>query len=126
MRGALRLILLVGILVIGSAQSQAQGLDIFGIEGFPLTAKDFAAMAAAADPLLNDESLPLGTTREWRNPASGDRGRITLLERFQYDYEGSTLPCRKLKYHTVFKNQANPYNLIIQRCRIANGRWKLL
>ena len=126
MRGTLLLLILAAaILAIGSARSLAQE-DVFGVEGLPLTTKDFAAMASAANPLLKDESLPLGTTREWRNPVSGNRGRITLLERFQYDYEGSTLPCRKLKYHTVFKNQANPYNLIIQRCRIANGRWKLL
>jgi hypothetical protein len=105
MRGTL-LLLAAAILAIGPARSLAQE-DVFGVEGLPLTTKDFAAMASAANPLLKDESLPLGTAREWRNPISGNRGRITLLERFQYAYEGSTLRCRKLKYHTVIKNLAD-------------------
>jgi hypothetical protein len=64
MRGTLLVILVVAILAIGSAQSQAQE-DVFGVEGLPLTTKDFAAMASAANPLLNDEAC------RWARPASG-------------------------------------------------------
>ena len=126
MRGVLSLLLLAVILAVGSSQSQAAGLNPFGVAGLPLTAKDYKAMAAAVDPLLNDESVPLGTTREWSNPTSGNKGSITLLERYHYTYEGNSLPCRKLRYHAVIKNLADPYNLVIQRCRIADGSWKLL
>jgi surface antigen len=92
----------------------------------PLTAKGFAAMAAVADPLMEDETVPVGTSRPWSNPTSGNSGTITLEGRFNYDYQGSTLPCRKLRYHTVIRNYANPYNLRLNRCRTANGDWMLL
>ena len=77
-------------------------------------------------PLLNDETIPIGTARSWSNPTSGNSGTITLEDRFTYDYEGKTLPCRKLKYRTVIKNYANPYNLRLNRCKVADGKWMLI
>jgi hypothetical protein len=123
--------LLIGALALGTAglgatESEAAGLNPFGPAGLPLTEQDYAAMAKAADPLLNDDTIALGTTRDWSNPTSGNKGSITLMERFEYTYEGNKLPCRKLKYRAVIQNLADPYNLVIQRCRIANGEWKLL
>ena len=126
MRHALRLIMLGGILVLGATASWATGMNPFGPSGLPLTAKDFAAMAAVADPLMEDETVPIGTSRSWSNPTSGNQGTITLEGRFTYDYQGSKLPCRKLRYHTVIKNYSDPYNLRINRCRTANGDWMLL
>jgi hypothetical protein len=123
---ALRLIVLGGILVLGATASWATGMNPFGPSGLPLTAKDFAAMAAVADPLMEDETVPIGTSRSWSNPTSGNRGTITLEGRFTYDYQGSKLPCRKLRYHTVIKNYSDPYNLRLNRCRTANGDWMLL
>jgi surface antigen len=126
MRNALRLFLLGGLLVLGATGSWAGGMNPFGASGLPLTDKDFAAMAAIADPLMNDESVPIGTSKSWSNPASGNQGTITLEGRFTYDYQGSKLPCRKLRYHTVIKNYSDPYNLRLNRCRTANGDWMLL
>ena len=126
MRSIVRLALVMGMLASASQLSFAAGLNPFGPSGLPLTDKDYAAIAGAAKPLLDDDSLPLGTTRDWSNASSGNRGRVTLLERFTYDYEGSKLPCRKLKYHVEIRNLADPYNLILQRCRIADGSWKIL
>ena len=126
MRNALGLILLGGLLVLGAAGSWAAGMNPFGPSGLPLTTRDFAAMAAVADPLMNDESVPIGTTKSWSNPASGNQGTITLEGRFTYDYQGTKLPCRKLRYHTVIRNYADPYNLRLNRCRTANGDWMLL
>jgi hypothetical protein len=123
---ALRLIVLGGILVLGATASWATGMNPFGPSGLPLTAKDFAAMAAVADPLMEDEAVPIGTSRSWSNPTSGNQGTITLEGRFTYDYQGSKLPCRKLRYHTMIKNYSDPYNLRINRCRTANGDWMLL
>jgi hypothetical protein len=123
---ALRLIVLGGILVLGATASWATGMNPFGPSGLPLTAKDFAAMAAVADPLMEDETVPIGTSRSWSNPTSGNRGTITLEGRFTYDYQGSKLPCRKLRYHTVIRNYSDPYNLRLNRCRTANGDWMLL
>src|SRR5215469_8915828 len=99
MKAAIRATWLAGLLAFASQAAWAQGISPFGAVGLPLTAKDFAAMAKAVEPLLNDDSLALGTSRQWSNAASGNQGTVTLLERFTYDYQGSRLPCRKLKYH---------------------------
>jgi len=126
MRSAIRLIMLSGLLVLGATASWATGMNPFGPSGLPLTDRDFAAMAAVADPLMEDETIPIGTSKSWSNPRSGNSGTITLEGRFTYDYQGSKLPCRKLRYHTVIKNYSDPYNLRLNRCSTANGDWMLL
>ena len=127
MARALRVLILAAGLVFSMTAGHAQtgGMSLFGASGLPLTNGDFSQMAKAADPLLNDETIPLGTARDWSNPASGNSGTITLEERFTYDYQGKTLPCRKLKYRTVINNYANPYNLRLNRCK-ADGKWLLI
>jgi surface antigen len=124
MRGISRLVLLASLLAFVSMGSYAQ-VGVFG-NAIPLTKQDYADMASAAQPLLNDDSLPIGTVREWRNAASGNHGAIMLVERFVYDYQGSKLPCRKLKYHVDGKAPVQPYNLELNRCKVADGSWKIL
>jgi hypothetical protein len=126
MRSVLRSSLMAEGLAFSVVATHAAGINPFGPSGLPLTKKDFANMAAAVDPLLNDETIPIGTARPWSNSSSGNSGTITLEGRFSYDYEGKTLPCRKLRYHTVIRNYANPYNLRINRCKVADGNWMLL
>jgi surface antigen len=100
-------------------------MNPFGPTGLPLTQGDIAQMAAAVDPLLNDESLPVGTSRDWSNEESGNSGKITLLKRFQYNYNGSTLNCRKLQYRFEIKGEADPYRMNMNRCAVG-GKWKFL
>jgi len=126
MRRVLISTLLAGMLAVAATLSWAAGLNPFGPSGMPLTANDYKDLAAAADPLLNDDSLPIGASRNWSNPNSGNSGTITLEKRFQYDYQGTQLPCRTLRYHVVIKNYSDPYNIRLNRCRIADGSWKLL
>ena len=128
MRRALHVFILAAGLAfyMTTAHAQTGGMGLFGASGLPLTNGDFSRMAKAADPLLNDETIPIGTARDWSNPASGNSGTITLEDRFTYDYEGKTLPCRKLKYRTVIRNYANPYNLRLNRCKVADGKWLLI
>src|SRR5258708_6815364 len=95
---ALGLIMLSGFLVLGATASWATGMNPFGPSGMPLTAKDFAAMAAVADPLMEDETIPIGTTKSWSNPVSGNQGTITLEGRFTFHFPGRKQPCRKLRY----------------------------
>jgi len=82
-------------------------------------------MSDASQPLLNDDSLPIGTTREWSNAKSENHGTVQLLKRFEYQYQGSTLPCRELRYHVVVKDSADPYNFAFNRCKLADGSWKI-
>jgi surface antigen len=131
MRAALRPFLLSAmlaavLLLAMPAGTQAVGLNPFGPSGLPLNNRDYKDMAAAAAPLLNDDTIPLGTSRSWGNPSTGNSGTVTLLQRFEYDYEGAKLPCRKLHYHVIIRNYSDPYNIDISRCRVADGSWKLL
>jgi surface antigen len=129
MRGTSTLILLISFLAIVSTVSYAQsfsGLDMSGLFGVRLSNHDLKAMAAAAQPLLDDDSLALGTSRDWSNPESGDHGTIQLQKRFEYTYEGNKLPCRELRYHVQTTGNADPYNFKLDRCKAADGAWKIL
>jgi surface antigen len=119
--------LLAGTLALTVAVSPAAALNNpFGGVGLPLTRQDFDQMAEAESPLLNDEAIPFGTSREWANASSGNSGTITLIDRFETNFQGTKLPCRKLRYHVVIRNRSDPYNLLLDRCQVADGRWKLL
>jgi hypothetical protein len=72
--------LLAGALIMISATALAD-MNPFGAMGLPLNKADYQEIAKAADPLLNDDSLPLGTKRDWANPKSGNQGTITLMDR---------------------------------------------
>ena len=119
-----RVIFLAAGLTLASVASHA-GINPFGPSGMPLTQGDFAQMAVAVDPLLNDDTTPLGTSRDWSNAKSGNSGSIKLLERFQYKYNGAELPCRKLEYTVMVKNVADPYKIALNRCKV-DGSWKFL
>jgi surface antigen len=125
MRFFARLSLLVGLLSLLPIASYAD-LNPFGPSGLQLTKEDYKEMAAAAQPLLIDDSLPIGTTQSWNNPKSGNQGSIKLLDRFETKYQGNTLPCRKLAYHVQTKGVADAYNITLDRCKVADGSWKLL
>jgi hypothetical protein len=126
MRIPMRALLAAGMVVLGATASWAFGLNPFGPSGLPLTTEDFNIMATTDEPLLNDDTLPIGASRLWSNPKSGDQGTTTLLGRFEYDFEGNKLPCRKLGYDFKIPNLAVPYNFTIDRCRVADGTWKIL
>lgn len=124
MVGRLRVLFLAGCFVLASAAAYAM-VNPFGPTGLPLTQDDIAAMAAAVDPLLNDDTTPIGTSRDWNNDKSGNHGSIKLLQRFQHKYNGSDLTCRKLQYTFDIKNEADPYKMSIDRC-LVDGKWKFL
>jgi surface antigen len=129
MRGTSRMVLLACFLAMVSTESYAESyadFDPWGPLGVALTKQDLQEMSAVAKPLLNDDSLPIGVTREWSNAKSGNRGTIQLLKRFEYEYKGSKLPCREIRYHLRAKGSADPYNYRLNRCRLADGSWKIL
>src|SRR5262249_17928080 len=63
--------------------------EVFLRPGARLSHHDLKAMAKAAQPLLDDDTLPINTKRDWSNPESGDHGTVELMRRFEYDYEGT-------------------------------------
>jgi surface antigen len=129
MRSSLSILLLACFLSFLPVASHAQSFsdyNLLGPLGGRLTNHDLKAIDKAALPLLEDASLPIGTTRDWNNPQSGDQGTIKLLKRFEYTYEGAQLPCRQLRYHVQTKGNADPYNYMLNRCKASDGTWKIL
>ncbi|MEA2782109.1 MAG: hypothetical protein QOK29_3653 [Rhodospirillaceae bacterium] len=126
MREVVRALMLAIVLAFSWMPSHAAIMNPFGPLGLPLTKEDFSKMNAAVTPLLDEDSLALGTTREWSNPKSGNSGTVTLISRFETNFEGRKLPCRKIRYHFSIRNIADPYNLEINRCRVEDGSWKIL
>ena len=124
MRGALRLILSAVVLTTVSATAHA-GFNPFGAAGLPLNKQDYRDIAAASDPLLNDDSVAIGTTRDWNNAKSGNHGTVKLAKRYEENVQGTNLPCRDLEYTVQIKGQADPYNLVLTRCKVSDGSWKI-
>lgn len=123
---AYRLSLVMCLVVAGASTSWGFGLNPFGPWSLPLTAEDFKLMDQVVQPLLSDDSVPLGTTRTWSNPKSGDQGTVTLMQRFDYNYQGTKLPCRKLNYVFQTPEVAEHARYSLNQCRISDGSWKLL
>lgn len=129
MRGTSRLFFLAWFLAVAPTAANAQSYssyDMSGLFGAKLSNHDLKAMDEAALPLLNDDSVALGTSRDWNNPGSGDHGTVRLQKRFEYTYEGNKLPCREIRYHVQSSGNADPYNFKLNRCKVADGSWKIL
>ena len=122
----LRAGLLAALLALVPALSEASSLGIFGPQGLPLSAEDFSLMSQADEPLLSDAALPLGASRSWSNSKTGDSGTVTLMDRFEYMYQGNWLTCRKLAYEFAFSQVSDRYRYVLNRCQVADGSWKLL
>ena len=129
MRGISTMAVLACFLAMASPASYGQSyaeFDSSGPLGVRLNHHDLKMMTAAAQLLLTDDSLPIGATREWNNPDSGDHGTVQLLKKFDYEYQGSKLPCREIRYHIRSSGNADPYNIELNRCKVADGSWKIL
>jgi len=118
--------LALGFMLAGTAMPRASSVSIFGPQGLPLSAADFSLMDEAARPLLEQETIPLGSSRTWLNPESGHQGTITLLQRFEYNYQGTNLACRRLVYRFELAESADRSHFTVNRCLVADGSWKIL
>ena len=119
MRRILSALLFVALMLPAAT---AQAVNPFGRSGFELTNGDITLITEATRPFLEDDTVPVGTVRSWSNPKSGNGGTATLVDRF----EQKGMPCRRIQHDIKLKNVADPYRFIIDRCRIADGSWKML
>src|SRR5262249_35260515 len=99
-----------------------QAVNPFGRNGFNLTDGDIAILTDTTRPFFDDDTIPLGTVKSWTNPKSGNGGTATLVERF----EQKGLPCRRIQHDIKLKKMGDPFRFIIDRCRVADGSWKML
>lgn len=114
---------LMALIVAGPLGRPAQAqLNPFSRAGFELSQEDIDLLVAAAQKLYLDESVAVGAMESWSNPASGNAGTVELIGTFEHQ----GLPCRRLQHDIQVKGAANPFRYIFDRCKTADGAWKLL
>jgi len=119
MRRALTALLFAAFVL---AATGARAVDPFGRSGFELTNSDVTLLAETTRPLFEDDTIPIGTVKSWTNAESGNSGTATLVDRF----EQKGMPCRRIQHDIKLKKVADPFRFIIDRCRVADGSWKML
>jgi surface antigen len=112
------------LVLVGLALSAVTALAVnpFGRSGFELTTGDVAILTETTRPFFDDDTVPIGTVKSWNNPKSGNNGTATLIRRF----EQKGMPCRRVQHDIKLKTIADPFRFIIDRCRVADGSWKML
>ena len=108
-------------IAIGGA-SFSHAVNPFDRSGFELSESDLDLLKVAAQKLYLVETVEVGATEVWNNTETGNNGTITLTRK--HAYKG--LPCRSLQHDIRVKTAADPYRFIIDRCKTADGSWKLL
>ncbi|WP_161600848.1 RT0821/Lpp0805 family surface protein [Teichococcus oryzae] len=88
----------------------------------PMTQTDIDLQRESARSLLEAEPAPIGRSRDWQNPETGARGRVTLLRTSQR--QGA--PCRALRYVVVTRASANPVEMTFTLCRVGDDDWKIV
>lgn len=111
-----RHLVLLFALVVFSSQAIAQ---LYG-GALDLRDEDIAMAQAAAQPLYANPDTPIGTSATWDNPATGNRGSVTLVA--INTINGTE--CRRLSHLIFVKDQADPFNFLVDRCFI-NGEWRV-
>lgn len=80
--------------------------------------KDIALFKEARNDILKNGHID--ETREWSNPDSGRRAKITLLKIFESDNE----ECRRLRVEIWAANKKKEYDETANLCRDAKGVWR--
>jgi surface antigen len=112
--------LLFATLMLSAATAGA--VNPFGRSGFELTNSDVPLVTEATRPFFEDATVPVGTVKSWSNPKSGNGGTATLVDRF----EQKGMPCVRIQHDIKLKTVADPFRFVIDRCRVADGSWKML
>jgi surface antigen len=114
--------LAAALLMLGWASpSDAQMSNPLGRRGTEaLTADDFAAVKPALGGLLDNGAD--GASATWKSEKSGNNGSLEVVRSF--DRKG--LKCREVKHLISLKSEANPRQISLSYCRIADGSWKIL
>jgi hypothetical protein len=85
-----------------------------------MQSSDYRLLSAAAEAVYAAPEPRVGSSRAWRNEATGNSGVVKLLG----VYAWRDLPCRRLEHVIQPGNQRDPAVLHIDRCRTPSGEWK--
>lgn len=115
------ILFVTALIVLATAGPQAYAADPFKGSGFQLDDSDLALLKTAAGKLYLTDGVEVGAVEEWSNPETGSHGTVKLIRK--HEYKG--LPCRRLQHDIELKRVTDPYRFTVDRCRIANGEWKI-
>ncbi len=117
------LLMLSGFLSIANPNpAKAKMINPFGVNnGATLSKDDYKIALAAVRELLNEKTLKVGAHATWRNSASGNHGKFTILDVFI----SKGMPCRKINSYVAYqKPGATPRSFTLNVCKLSNGEWK--
>jgi surface antigen len=107
-------------LVLAATPAAAQLMGPLWETNVPLTRGDLDRIEATLVHKIHGH--PAGTTARWRDPASGNSGKITLLKVFEQNGER----CERIEYHNYAPEKWRPNDhFALTSCRQPDGRWKL-
>lgn len=112
----------VVLIVLATTSPYTHAANPFRRGGFSLDKGDLALLTAAGEKLYLVDDVEVGTIVKWSNPETGNRGIIKLVRK--HEYKG--LPCRLLYHRVKLKDQKDPNDFEVDRCKVASGEWKLL
>jgi hypothetical protein len=113
-----QLVLALALAACGPVAAQAQMNPLKGEIG--MSEEELTAMGAAAAKLYSDPATAPGSVERWQAP-SGTAGTVRLAE--TYEFEG--MPCARLLHEVKRTGAADPQTFTIDRCRTAEGDWKI-
>jgi surface antigen len=104
------------------AHAQLSGYYPFSSDAVSLNNDDFARMIEAANKLLRQSPLPVGTATNWRNDQTGSSGTIRVTKTFRHQ----AMLCHKLVYETIPAATPPANKTTLDWCDTGRGEWKIL
>jgi surface antigen len=104
------------------AHAQFLGYYPLGADGLSLSNEDYVRLIEAANGLLRQSPLPVGTATTWQNDTTGSGGTIRVTETFQH---GSML-CHRLVYETTPEGTPPANQTALNWCDTGGGVWRIL
>lgn len=113
---------LVAGLALCAVPAAAQLVPLLQGRAWPgLSAEDVNRLHTAELRLFEDRSI--GSIERWRNPDTGNAGKVELVRK----YEAKGIPCRGVRYTLRFTEKATtPDNYVLNWCRQQSGDWKIV
>jgi hypothetical protein len=108
--------------IVSSNMAKAQMINPFGTYNGPTLGKaDYKLAREAVGKLLNEKTQSVGDYDTWRNSASGNHGKFTILE----ISTSNGMPCRKVNdYVSYGKAGSTPRSFTLNVCKLPGGEWK--
>lgn len=120
MTNPIKIVLLIAATLVWlPVQAQYLGL---GIEtNTELTKQDLEIIRQTVNEQVHGKQV--GATAKWSNPASGNSGKIRLVQKFTRNNQ----QCETLDYRLVTKRRASgPEHYVLKSCLQPDGQWRLI